>query len=338
MTANSLFTGFAGFSEAPLPEGAMKLQYGLSTQVIQIEAEATVAPDTGVTPRQLAEKYARMFNMPTDGLVVYADGVEISFGEPIPTTARVLEFRQPSGEKGSGRLVRVFGDPKMVPLGEHTVTVCVYRRDTVNFTAVRTELYGAMGMGLEPWVSLKEGVEVLHRQDGQIYIGRRITETKATRPVFVFEVEMTRTAGKYDLGDVFKAFPGAEVRVNGKVPAEDRLEPGDLVEIVVPGETRTADFEAWTAEMRQLAIGHWGEALENRANSIAVRRAELESEPWATIRSIAKNTWEILTGGKGRTKETLIDEILEKEFVWAKSQDEFVRQWLVENAPEVLEA
>lgn len=341
MDNKSLFTGFTAFSEVTLPEGALKLQYGLSTQVIEIQAEVAVAPESGVTPRQLAEKYARMFNMPVDGLVAYADGVEIPFGDPIPQdrTITTIEFRQPSGEKGTGRLVRVIGEAKIVPLGEDTVTVRVYRRDTVDYQRTREEVLGAISTDLLPSVELKGSLVALSAPAAESFtnIGWRITETLATRPVFVFEVEMTRTAGKYDLGDVFKTYPGAEVRVNGKDPAEDRLEPGDLVEVVVPGEAHTADFETWAAEMRQLAVGHYGEALENRANAISARRTELEAEPWMSIRAMAKSFQNIVAGGKGVTKASLVDKLLKAEFPTIK-QDEFIASWLRENAPEVLEA
>jgi len=130
-----MFDGFEAFEEQAVPEGAIKLQYGLSVQVVQLTAEANVAAEKNVTPAQLAERYAQAFNMPTRGLVVYADGKEIPFGEPVPETAKTIEFRQPSGEKGADqRQIWVNGPvADIFPIRDSAATIAIY-----NYTPAET--------------------------------------------------------------------------------------------------------------------------------------------------------------------------------------------------------
>lgn len=128
-TTNDMFAGFDAFAEPEVPAGAVKLQYGLSVQVVKLAAEATVAPEKDVTPAELAARYEQAFNMPARGLVVYADGREIPMDQPVPETAKTIEFRQPSGEKGADepRQVWVNGPiAQILPLRDAAATIAIF--------------------------------------------------------------------------------------------------------------------------------------------------------------------------------------------------------------------
>lgn len=339
---SDLFAGFEAFAAPQAQEGTLTVVYGLSVDTIQVVGEAKAANPEGLTPAALAAKLASKFNMPPTGLRVFIDGQEVEFGAPIPTGAKTLEFRQPSGEKGS---------TVTLPLADtDAVIISVARRDTINYLQIREEPKGMVSLGLLDVLHLGE-MAVLEKGPCFATVGYRHPEVKATRTALRLESTIRRHAGGEIPGaassvsviminDLVKGERPIAVRLNGKVLTDGtcrELVAGDRLEVILPGETRQEDFEEWAEDQRIFAVGgHWAANIE-RDEKVAARAVELAQMNWAQLR-IAGAKAGVKLSGLGRNSDAIRADILMAEFPELPSKEEFVQQWLKENAPEVLEA
>jgi hypothetical protein len=345
MTTNNSTTPFADFEAvALLPADAAEIVYGVN--VLQIEASVRTI-ETG-TVAELVEKYRAQLGLPND-VVVFVDGVKLGAADSIPADARRIEIVKPSGEKGAQLLSAT---PKIPLDRKDAILIRILRLDTVNYTAARTELYGAMSEDLALYVTLKDGAEAIEREGGQIYIGRRITETKATR-FFVseFAQEWRRVQGgvalvdKLSIKKVRASYPTAlEFHLNFAIcpPNLHNIYPdlnaGDVFDVVISGETRTADFGEWVKAQRELAESRYhNDFLIKRHNKRAYRIQDLEKMSWIKLRLTAAKAG-VKVAGLGRTAKKIIDDLIAVEFPEPIGEAEFIASWLKENAPEVLEA
>lgn len=323
-----------------LPPDATELVFGVN--VFQVEAEVKASPQ-GMTTEGLVAKYLAGLNLPAD-VVVYVDGKRHAMTDAVPATAKRVELIKPSGEKGAS----LSTTPTIALEDKDSVRIRVLRRDTVHYTTIVEEFLGEMDRVLLTHVELK-GLEVLTWGNTLVRVGRRSTVTKVTRNGYavVSDIRRRATGGvaqtrPLSINDLRGEYSDAvEFRLNGEKCADGYyrdLAAGDVIEVYLTGETRTDDFESWKAWVTLLATMAYTAVSDQHHKEFTARRTELQAEPWVSIRTLAKNTWAIVTGGRGRTKEALIEEILEKEFPEIPAEDEFVKAWLAEHAPEVLES
>lgn len=340
MSGKDLFEGFTAFEVPSAPKGSLQVVYGLSVDTVQVVGEATAANPEGLTPAALAAKLAARFNMPTSGLRVFVDGREVDFGAPIPTGAKTLEFRQPSGEKGS--------NPVILPLEDETaVTIVVARQDTVRYVQVREELKGEVSLGLVGVLDLGK-MEVLAEGSEYATVGYRIPDVKATRTSLRLESQVRRhpggeipgassTVSVIVINDIVSGERPIAVRLDGEVLTDGtchELVAGDRLEVILPGETTESDYGTWASEQRQAAEGAVWAAEIDRDEAVEKRAKELEAMSWIGLR-IAGRKAGVKISGLGRNAEAIRADILAREFP-AVDEEAVRKAYLAENAPELL--
>lgn len=322
---------FAGFEEFESEVSGTQIVYGVN--VIRVDAEVTADAESG-TVAELVERYRTVLNLPKD-VVVFVDGVRFTPEAVIPPEARRIEIVRPAGRKGGLCLEQT---PKIELADEDACYITIARRDKVEYKA--TEEVGEMSESLIPEVDLGNLFVIAVSPDGTATIGK--TVTRVTRHPLRTEASVRRRAGELTINDILMAIGESpvEVQLNGEELPDGRcrvLEPGDELVIILPGETRQESFETWAAEMRAAARAAYDEACADREAAVETRKAQLEEMSWWDLRVLGRIRG-VKLSGLGRTADAIRADILKAEFPELPPEEEFVATWLVEHAPEALEA
>lgn len=321
---------FAGFEVFEGPEDGTQIVYGVN--VLRVDAEVEADP-AGLCVEQLVERYREMLGLPA-AVTVFVDGVKFAPSDTIPEAARRIELVKPSGVKG----VCLDQIEKIELADEDAVRVAVVRRDTIEYQA--TEEMGVMSANLIPRVDLGDLFVITADAEGEAKVGRMIT--KATRCEDRAEAVMIRRAdSSLTINDVLSGMSDrpVEIRLDGEVLPDGRCQPleaGDELIVVLPGETSQEPYERWAWWMWDNAVGAYWSAKIEHETAVAYRAEELVQMNWARIRVVGAHAG-VKLAGLGRTRETIESDILESEFEEFPSRDDFIRSWLVAEAPEALD-